>query len=84
MMSGNMEQGTCSLQASCNELPVPLLAFSPSRRKGQAIKPGGNLIKSDKRKQFHVFKQELSWRGSWPQGMPKDVDLAGIRRGLDL
>lgn len=62
----------------------PCLLFLQQRRKRQAIKPGGNLIKSDKRKQFHVFKQELSWRGSWPQDMPKDVDLAGIRRGLDL
>lgn len=32
MMSGDMVQGTCSLQVSCNEQPVPLLAFSQSEK----------------------------------------------------
>lgn len=27
MMSGDMVQGTCALQLSCNEQPIPLLAF---------------------------------------------------------
>ena len=32
MASGDVVQGTCSLQASCNEQPVPLLAFSQSEK----------------------------------------------------
>lgn len=32
MMSGDVVQGTCSLQVSCHEQPVPLLAFSQSEK----------------------------------------------------
>lgn len=61
MASGDVVQGTCSLQASCNEQPVPpARLFSKRKRKCQTIKPEGNLIKTDERKLFHMYSKSLA------------------------